>query len=201
MLAHETRQFGRWLLLLDQTYYTQQGTKTENTFSHGQKSKSGKERRRRKKSPAHRCHCFVMGLLLTPSGFRIPLCRSYYTKEYWAAKEQEAFQARRHPLSPSDGVGGGIGAYGARAGRCENGGAGRYGLRRRVDPRGVPRRGCTWIVPMNQERVLAVEKPRPKVWSLVPDFRASQFAPVKLTPGKGRFVASDGWPPAGSGRK
>ena len=42
---------------------------------------------------------------------------------------------------------------------------------------------------MNQERVLAVEKPRPTVRSLVSGFRASQFAPVRLTPGKGRFVA------------
>jgi hypothetical protein len=37
--------------------------------------------------------------------------------------------------------------------------------------------------------VLSAEKPRPKVRSLVSGFRASQFASVKLTPGKGRFVA------------
>ena len=67
VLIHETRQSGRWLLLLDQTYCTQRGAKTENTFSHGKKSKSGKERRHRKKSSARRCHCFVMGLLLTPN--------------------------------------------------------------------------------------------------------------------------------------
>jgi hypothetical protein len=47
----------------------------------------------------------------------------------------------------------------------------------------------SWIVCMNQERVLEGKKPRPKVWSLVPTFKAHQFAPVKLTPGKGRYVA------------
>ena len=49
--------------------------------------------------------------------------------------------------------------------------------------------GFSWIVPMNQERVLEGKKPRPKVLSLVSGLKAHQFAPVKLTPGKGRFVA------------
>jgi len=189
VLAHETRQSGRWLLLLDQTYCTQQGTKTENTFSHGQKRKSGKERRRRKKSPSRRCHCFVMGLLLTPGGFRIPLCRSYYTQDYLAAKnkkrsKQDAIPYRRQtelaaelvrtaPV-PADAK---MVVLGDTAFDAES----IHGVCRQ--------RGCSWIVPMNQERVLAAEKPRPKVWSLVTGFRASQFAAVRLTPGKGRFVA------------
>ena len=48
VLAHEARQTGRWLLVLDQTYCTHQGEKTENTFDHGQRPKSGKCRRHRK---------------------------------------------------------------------------------------------------------------------------------------------------------
>ena len=70
LLTFEHRRAGQWLLIVDQTYCTQQGSKTENTFSHGQKAKSGKDRRRRKKFPRRRCHCFVMGLLVTPSGLR-----------------------------------------------------------------------------------------------------------------------------------
>lgn len=61
LLAFEHRRKGLWLLIIDQTYCTQQGLKTENTFSHGQKAKSGKDRQRRKKVPRRRCHCFVMG--------------------------------------------------------------------------------------------------------------------------------------------
>jgi hypothetical protein len=79
LLVFEHRRTGRWLLIVDQTYCTQQGLKTENTFNHGERAKSGKDRRRRKKLPRRRCHCFVMGLLITPSGLRLPLYRSYYT--------------------------------------------------------------------------------------------------------------------------
>ena len=43
LLIFERRRRGDWLLILDQTYCTQQGLKTENTFSHGQKAKSGKD--------------------------------------------------------------------------------------------------------------------------------------------------------------
>ena len=189
VLAHETRQSGRWLLLLDQTYNTQQGTKTENTFSHGQKSKSGKDRRHRKKTSARRCHCFVMGLLLTPSGFRVPLCRSYYTKEHLAAKnknrsKQDAIPYRRQTELAAELVR--TAPVPADAKMVVLGDTA-------FDAESIHevcrQRGCTWIVPMNQERVLAAEKPRPKVWSLVSGFRASQFAAVRLTPGKGRFVA------------
>ena len=82
LLSYERRLTGRWLLIVDQTYITQQGMKTENTIRQSQRAKSGKDRRRRKKSPTHRCHCFVMGLLITPNGLRLPLYRSYYTHEY-----------------------------------------------------------------------------------------------------------------------
>ena len=46
LLTFEHRRAGQWLLIVDQTYCTQQGSKTENTFSHGQKAKSGTDRRR-----------------------------------------------------------------------------------------------------------------------------------------------------------
>lgn len=42
-------------------------------------------------------------------------------------------------------------------------------------------RGCTRIVPMNQERVLATEKPRPTVRSLVSGFRRDR-SPIPQLP-------------------
>ena len=189
VLIHETRQSGRWLLLLDQTYCTQRGAKTENTFSHGKKSKSGKERRHRKKSSARRCHCFVMGLLLTPSGFRIPLCRSYYTQDYLAATnkkrcKQDAIPYRRQTELAAELVRTAPVPAGAKMVVLGD---------TAFDAESIHRvcreRRCMWIVPMNQDRVLSAKKPRPKVRSLVSGFRASQFASVKLTPSKGRFVA------------
>lgn len=189
VLAHETRQFGRWLLLLDQTYNSQQGTKTENTFSHGQKSKSGKERRRRKKSPSRRCHCFVMGLLLTPSGFRIPLCRSYYTQEYLAAKNKKRAKRDAIPYRRQTELAAELVRTAPVPADAKMVVLGDTAFDAEAIHEVCRERGCTWIVPMNQERVLAAEKPRPKVWSLVSGLRARQFAPVRLTPGKGRFVA------------
>ena len=38
--------------------------------------------RKHKKHARRSCHGFVCGLLLTPSGLRIPCCRSYYTEDY-----------------------------------------------------------------------------------------------------------------------
>jgi hypothetical protein len=189
VLIHETRQSGRWLLLLDQTYCTQQGGQTENTFSHGKKGKSGKERRRRQKSPCRRCHCFMMGLLLTPSGFRIPLCRSYDTQDYLAAKNQKRSKQNAIPYRRQTE----LAAELVRTAPVPAGAKMVLLGDTAFDAESIHKvcreRGCSWIVPLNQEGVLAAAKPRPKVWSLVWGFRARQFAALRLTPGKGRFVA------------
>lgn len=70
--------------MIDQTLYSQQGDMTENTYSTGNRQKRPRNGRRysKYKHARKRCHCFVMGLLITPSGWRIPFRRSYYTKEY-----------------------------------------------------------------------------------------------------------------------
>src|SRR5437660_11256373 len=89
LLQAEAQRRGRWLLLLDQTYCSQQGQKTENTFSCGNRTRRPKKGRRyqKRKSAKRSCHGFVMGLLLTPSGLRIPSCRYYYTQDYCQAKK------------------------------------------------------------------------------------------------------------------
>ena len=191
LLAYEHRQSGRWLLILDQTYCTQQGLKTENTFSHGQRAKSGKDRQRRKKFPPRRCHCFVMGLLITPSGLRLPLFRSYYTKEYLqqrnaqrAKRKQSALPYRKQTELAAELV---------RTVPVPDQASvvvlGDTAFDAAPVQQACDSRSFSWVVSMNLERVLEGKKPRPKVWSLASTFTAHQFAPVKLTPGKGRFVA------------
>src|SRR5882672_730405 len=69
VLAMESQKSGTFLFVVDQTLTSQQGRKTENTFS------SGNRQRRPGK-----------GLLLTPSGLRLPFCRSYYTRAYCQTK-------------------------------------------------------------------------------------------------------------------
>ena len=49
-------------------------------------------------------------------------------------------------------------------------------------------RKFSWIVPINPERVLAGEKPRPKVSSLSEDLTADQMVCLKVHPGKGKYV-------------
>ena len=49
-------------------------------------------------------------------------------------------------------------------------------------------RKFSWIVPINPERVLAGEKPRPKVSSLSEAPTADQMVCLKVHPGKGKYV-------------
>jgi hypothetical protein len=66
----------------------QQGDKTENTFSTGNRQRRPRKGRRynQHKHTRKSCHAFVQGLLITPSGFRVPFSKSYYTRDYCAAK-------------------------------------------------------------------------------------------------------------------
>src|SRR5438034_7795732 len=70
VLALESQKSGTFLFVVDQTLTSQQGQKTENTFSSGNRQRRPcKGRRYRKYQYARKsCHCFVKGLLRTPSG-------------------------------------------------------------------------------------------------------------------------------------
>ena len=88
LLAME-KKTGRFVFIVDQTLHGQQGQLTENTYSTG-----NRQRRPRKgvryssyKVARKSCHCFVMGLLLTPSGYRIPFYKPFYTREYCRKKK------------------------------------------------------------------------------------------------------------------
>jgi DDE family transposase len=182
LLALE-RTVGRYLFLIDQTLCSQQGDKTQNTYS------SGNRRRRPRKGVRYnnykharkRCHCFVMGLLLTPAGTRIPFRRCYYTKEYCAQKgldyrkqtEVAADLIRELPLP----AGADVVVLGDTAFDAD------------VIRRACGERGYSWVVPMNPERVLAGRKPRPKVRSLADGLQAGQFKAIRLNPNHGPYVA------------
>jgi Transposase DDE domain len=182
LLALEPTQ-GRFLFLIDQTLSSQQGDKTENTYSSGNRQRRSRKgvRYNKYKHTRKRCHCFVMGLLLTPNGTRIPFRRCYYTKEYCAHKgmdyrkqtELAADLIRELPLpAGADVVVLGDTAFDAHVIRqaCEE-------------------RKYSWIVPMNPERVLAGAKPRPKVRLLAKELQAGQFKVIRLNPNHGPYVA------------
>jgi len=132
-----------------------------------------------------------MGLLITPSGIRLPFSVSYYTEAYCKAKRSRTASRPNWPLNlfasclcpRSARVVLGDTAFDAEAIQtaCEE-------------------RKFSWIVPINPERVLAGEKPRPKVSSLSEDLTADQMVCLKVHPGKGSTSTIDGSPVTGSGR-
>jgi Transposase DDE domain len=182
LLALEGRS-GRFVFIVDPTLCTQQGRKSENTYSTGNRKRQPRKGRRYHKYKYARksCHCFVQGLLLTPGGIRIAFSKSYYTKEYCQAKglpyrtqpEIAAQLIRELPLPEgAEVVVLGDTAFEAKC------------IRAACAERGYP-----WVVPLNPERVLAGKKPRRKVRLLVEDLSADQFQIVRLFPGRGRYVA------------
>ena len=135
---------------------------------------------KQKKYAQRSCYYFVMGLLITPSEIRLPFFVSYYTKAYCEAKkikhreqtELAAELTRRLPLPPEVSV---VvlkdTAFDAKAIRtaCEE-------------------RKFSWIAPINPQRVLAGEKPRPRVSSLSENLTADQMVRLEFHPGKGKYV-------------
>jgi hypothetical protein len=183
LLQAESRRQGTWVFIVDQTYCGQQGRQTENTFSRANyRPRPKKGQRRQKKHAKRSCHGFVMGLLLTPSGLRLPCCRCYSTEAYCQAKHKPyrkqtelAAELIQHLQVPEQAEVVVLGDTAFDADTIRTACAERH---------------WTWIVPLNPERVVAGPKgQRPKVWSLVKDLQAKQFTPVRLTPGQGSFVA------------
>jgi SRSO17 transposase len=183
LLEEERRRPGRWLFILDQTASSQQGKKTENTYSSGNRKRRRCQGRRYGKVVHNRktIHMYVMGLLITPGGLRLPVSKSYYTKNYCENKKRpyrtqtelgaELIRELQVPSLARVTVLGDT-AYEAK-----------------VIRESCAERNYTWIVPLNPERVLAGKKPRPKVRTLLSEMKADQFVPVRLNPNKGRFVA------------
>jgi hypothetical protein len=183
LLGCEAARGGRFVFILDQTLHGQQGKKTENTYGTGnRKRRPRKGARYSKYKYAHKsCHCFVMGLLITPGGIRVPFFKPFYTKEY-CEKTKRPFRKqtelaadliRELPLSEGTEVV----VLGDTAFDAET-------IRAACDECGY-----SWIVPLNPERVLAGPKPRPRVKSLVSTFGPSQFQTIRLYPGCGEPAA------------
>jgi hypothetical protein len=187
LLAQEAQRGGTWLFLLDQTHVGQQGRKTENTFSRGNYRPRPKNSslRKQKKHARRSCHCFVCGLLITPSGIRIPGCRCYYTKDFCQAKKKPyktqvalAAELIREVVVPPTAA---VVVLGDTAFEAK-------GIRIACNERGFG-----WIVPLNPERVLAGAKPRAKVRSLSENLssfcRAVPGRATQLIPGQGAYAA------------
>lgn len=149
---------------------------------HGQSQAAPRKGRRysKYKFASKSCHCFVMGLLITPRGIRVPFCKPFYTQAYCKEKnrpfrkqtEIAAELIRELPLPE----GASVVVLGDTAFDAQT-------IRQACNGRGF-----SWITPVNPERVLAGRKPRPKVKSLVSTFKPSQFHTIRLYPSQGDFA-------------
>jgi hypothetical protein len=181
LLAME-KKGGRYVFIVDQTLRGQQGKKAENTYSTGNRKRRPRKGTRYSsyKRARKSCHCFVMGLLITPSGYRIPFFKPFYTKEY-CRKKHRPFRTQTElgadlvselPLPE----GAQVVVLGDTAFDAES-------VQDACDARHYD-----WVTPVNAERVLAGRKPRPKVRSLVSGLRPGQFHTLRLFPGQGELA-------------
>ncbi len=182
LVLREFPSLGRYFFLIDGTLCSQQGSNTENTFSTGNRQRRPRQGRRynQRKVKAKSVHSFTMGLLITPSGIRIPFQRAYKTEAYCkthstphrttadaAAEMIRALpvpeKARVVVLADT--------AYEARVVRAA-----------------CTERGFLWIVPCNPSRVLAGETPRPLVRSLLKNLSSVALTPMRFVHAQGEFA-------------
>jgi hypothetical protein len=174
---------GLFVYITDATLNGQSGRKTQNTYSTGNRQRRPRKGRRhgKNKHAKKSCHSFTCGLLITPSGVRIPFCKPYYTKEYCAktgrvhrtTAEAAADLIGELPLpEEAEVIVLGDTAYDAAVVRAA-----------------CAARGYSWIVPCNPERVLAGPKgQRPKVRSLLKDWAQWSRQTIRLAPGQGDYA-------------
>jgi hypothetical protein len=174
---------GKFFFIIDATLSSQSGRKTQNTHSTGNRQRRPQKGRRynKKKVTSKRCHSFTFGLLLTPSGYRIPWQIPHYTKEYCAEKklqhrttaEAAADLIRSLPLpEEADVVVLGDTAYDAK-----------------VVQEACKDRKYIWIAPANPERVY--EGPRghrPKVRSRLKDWTSLSLTTIRLQASTGKYA-------------
>ena len=174
---------GRFFFIIDGTLSSQSGRKTQNTHSTGNRKRRPRKgcRYNQKKVTRKRCHSFTFGLLITPSGYRIPWQIPHYTREYCAKKglqhrttaEAAADLIRSLPLpEEADVVVLGDTAYDAE-----------------VVQEACRDRGYIWIAPANPERVY--EGPtgqRPKVRFRLKDWTSLSLKTIRLRASTGKYA-------------
>ncbi|MFO1064053.1 MAG: transposase [Pirellulales bacterium] len=182
LLAQEKKR-GKFVLIFDATLVSKAGRNTQNTFSTGHRGRHPVQGRRyNKKKVVHKkVHSFTFGLLITPSGIRIPIQIPHHTKEYCAehglehltTAESAAQMIRTLPLPKgTEVIVLGDTAYDAQVVRqaCEE-------------------LGYTWIVPANPERVYEGPKGRrPQLRSRLQDWKSLPLSTIRLRASTGKYA-------------
>lgn len=183
LIAKEAKR-GKFLFLIDATLVSQAGKKTQNTYSTGNRGRNPAKGRRynKKKVVYKKVHSFTFGLLITPSGIRIPMQIPHYTEEYCkehglehaTTAESAAQMIRTLPLpANAEVIVIGDTAYDAKVVReaCEE-------------------KGYTWIFPANPERVYEGPKgERPKLRSRLKDWTSLSLKTIRLQASTGKYAS------------
>jgi hypothetical protein len=184
LLLKESRK-GVFIFILDATLVGHSGKKTENTYSTGnrkRRSRSKGVRYGKYKHATRGCHSFGFGLLITPSGYRIPYARAHRTAEYcqayllgYMSPTEQAAELLQQLEVPKDAMVYVLGdtAYDADLlhEKCEQ-------------------RGFYWITPINPGRVFEGPKGnRPQVRSRLKDWSQLSLKKITLHPTAGPYAA------------
>lgn len=184
MLLAKEKKKGKFIFIIDATLVSQSGKKTQNTFSTGNRNRRNIKkgfRYNKKKVVRKNVHSFTFGLLVTPSGIRIPMQIPHRTKEYcaehgfehWTTAEAAAQMIRRLPIDgDAEVVVLGDTAYDAEVihNACEE-------------------KGYIWIFPANPERVY--EGPtgkRPQLRSRLKDWKNLSLKTIRLRASAGKYA-------------
>lgn len=189
LLKKEAKR-GTFIFITDATQKTQSGKKTQNTYfcsgvtrHRNSRNKKGKNRRFNKKKVAPKSiHSFTFGLLITPSGIRIPFQMPHYTPEYCKTHNVQALTTaqcaaemiRKLPVAKDAKVIVlGDSAYDSKDVQqaCED-------------------KGYTWIVPANPERVYqGTQGNRPKLRSSLKDWTRLSLKRTRLQASTGKYAS------------
>src|SRR6056297_1233166 len=184
MLLAKEKKRGKFLFLIDATLVSQAGKKTQNTFSTGNRTRRKIKkgfRYNNKKVVRKNVHSFTFGLLITPSGIRIPMQIPHRTKEYCAqygldhltTAEAAAQMIRTLPLDDdADVVVLGDTAYESS-----------------VVETACEEKGYTWVFPANPERVYeGASGQRPKLRSRLKDWTSLSLKTFRLRASTGKYA-------------
>jgi Transposase DDE domain len=182
LLALESQR-GKFLFLIDATLVSPAGTKTKNSYSTGNRGRHPAQGRRynQQKIVYKKCHSFTFGLLITPSGMRIPFEIPHYTQEYCLEKglphrttaESAAVMIATLPLP----AGANVVVIGDTAYDAE------------VVRQACAERGSTWLFPATPKRVYAGPTgKRPKSRSRLADWTRLSLATIRLRASTGKYA-------------
>ena len=184
LLAKEAKR-GKFLFLLDATLVSQAGKKTQNTFSTNNRQRIGRRKKHvrynKKKIVYKKCHSFTFGLVITPSGIRIPFEIPHYTQEHCAQHKLEhrttaqaaAAMIRSLPLP----AGAEVIVLADTAYDAE------------VVQQACAERGYIWIVPANPERVYPGQQgQRLKLRSRLKDWTSLSLQTIRLRASTGQYA-------------